>query len=188
MSRRRWPISRPCVPDWRVCVGREVTKTFEEFRHGEVAALAAEMATEKLLGECTLVVAPPVDVGCSCPAATTAADTEIDDLLRSLLAQGVSASTLTQALRALPGDRSEPGVRPGAGARSRAPEAVTITRVTGKQRTAVLAPAELAELRRAVREDLGRRGHRRRPVRVPPRVGRPGSTRDRSRRARRADG
>ena len=48
-------------PDWRVCIGREVTKTFEEFRYGDAAALAAELATEKLLGECTLVVAPPVD-------------------------------------------------------------------------------------------------------------------------------
>jgi 16S rRNA (cytidine1402-2'-O)-methyltransferase len=87
---------------WRVCIGREVTKTFEEFRHGEVSALATEIATEKLLGECTLVVAPPVESDVL-PSATTAADNEIDDLLRSLLAQGVSASTLTQALRALPG-------------------------------------------------------------------------------------
>src|SRR6185369_13985984 len=46
-------------PDWRVCLGREVTKTFEEFRYGEPAALAGEIASEKLLGECTLVIAPP---------------------------------------------------------------------------------------------------------------------------------
>ena len=55
-------------PEWRVCLGREVTKTFEEFRHGEVSELAAELANEKLLGECTLVGArpsAPADAGCA---------------------------------------------------------------------------------------------------------------------------
>jgi hypothetical protein len=33
----------------------------------------------------------------------TATDARLDDLLRSLLAQGVPASTLAQALRVLPG-------------------------------------------------------------------------------------
>ena len=89
-------------PGWRVCLGREVTKTFEEFRHGEVAALAEELAHEKLLGECTLVVAPPVGAGDEGEPAT-ATDAGIDELLRALLAQGVPASTVAQALRALPG-------------------------------------------------------------------------------------
>jgi 16S rRNA (cytidine1402-2'-O)-methyltransferase len=89
-------------PDWRVCLGREVTKTFEEFRYGTVAEMANEIAAEKILGECTLVVAPPVIDEARMPVAT-ATDARLDDLLRSLLAQGVPASTLAQALRVLPG-------------------------------------------------------------------------------------
>jgi 16S rRNA (cytidine1402-2'-O)-methyltransferase len=89
-------------PDWRVCLGREVTKTFEEFRSGTAGELAAEIAAEKLLGECTLVLAPPAAVVAGALAAT-ATETDVDELLRSLLAQGVPASTLAQALRALPG-------------------------------------------------------------------------------------
>jgi 16S rRNA (cytidine1402-2'-O)-methyltransferase len=88
-------------PDWRVCLGREVTKTFEEFRYGEPAALAEELGAEKLLGECTLVIAPPVAGDSETPVSETAGD--VDALLRSLLAQGVPGSTLAQALRALPG-------------------------------------------------------------------------------------
>jgi 16S rRNA (cytidine1402-2'-O)-methyltransferase len=89
-------------PDWRVCLGRELTKTFEEFRYGSVAELATEIANEKVLGECTLVVAPPVSTGADAPA-PTATDSQLDDLLRSLLGQGVPASTVAQALRAIPG-------------------------------------------------------------------------------------
>jgi len=33
--------------DWRVCIGREVTKVFEEFRRGRAAELALELAGEK---------------------------------------------------------------------------------------------------------------------------------------------
>jgi 16S rRNA (cytidine1402-2'-O)-methyltransferase len=88
--------------DWRVCIGREVTKTFEEFRYGAAAELAEEIAREKLLGECTLVIAPPVANG-PAPGAGAASDSDVDELLRSLLGQGVPASTLAQALRALPG-------------------------------------------------------------------------------------
>ena len=88
-------------PEWRVCLGREVTKTFEEFRSGLASELADEITGTKLLGECTLVVAPPVETEVGTQA--TASGAEIDALLRSLLAQGVPASTLAQALRALPG-------------------------------------------------------------------------------------
>jgi len=87
---------------WRVCLGREVTKTFEEFRHGDVSELAVALANEKLLGECTLVVAPPIETA-GAPGAVAGSDSDVDDVLRSLLAQGVPASTLAQALRAMPG-------------------------------------------------------------------------------------
>jgi len=89
-------------PGWRVCIGREVTKTFEEFRQGDVAALAEEVAHEKLLGELTLVVAPPIVAGVE-PETTRAVGADVDELLRALLAQGVPASTVAQALRAMPG-------------------------------------------------------------------------------------
>ena len=89
-------------PGWRVCIGREVTKTFEEFRQGDVAALAEEVAHEKLLGELTLVVAPPIVAGVE-PETTRAGGGDVDELLRALLAQGVPASTVAQALRAMPG-------------------------------------------------------------------------------------
>jgi 16S rRNA (cytidine1402-2'-O)-methyltransferase len=89
-------------PEWRVCIGREVTKTFEEFRSGDVTALAEELATEKLLGELTLVIAPPLVAGTE-PEPSRAVGADIDDLLRALLAQGVPASIVAQALRAMPG-------------------------------------------------------------------------------------
>ena len=88
-------------PDWRVCLGREVTKTFEEFRYGGPAEMAAEIGAEKLLGECTIVIAPPADSDSGAAAGETAG--EVDALLRALLAQGVPGSTLAQALRSLPG-------------------------------------------------------------------------------------
>jgi len=89
-------------PEWQVCFGREVTKTFEEFRYGDVSGLAEQVEHEKILGECTIVVAPPIEVG---PRSrkTDATDVDIDDVLRALLAHGVPASTLAHALRAVPG-------------------------------------------------------------------------------------
>ena len=89
-------------PAWQVCVGRELTKTFEEFRRGSPGELAEMFAGDKPLGECTIVLAPPADAGGAVePAAVT--DDDVDALLRSLLAQGVAPSTVAQALRALPG-------------------------------------------------------------------------------------
>src|SRR5262249_36663892 len=38
-------------PDWNLCVGREVTKVFEEFRRGSAVELAAELSTEESRGE-----------------------------------------------------------------------------------------------------------------------------------------
>jgi 16S rRNA (cytidine1402-2'-O)-methyltransferase len=89
-------------PEWRVCLGREVTKTFEEFRYGSASELANEIGSEKVLGECTLVLAPPADASSGTPAAI-ATEGQLDDLLRSLLEQGVPASTVAQALRVMPG-------------------------------------------------------------------------------------
>jgi len=88
-------------PDWEVCVGREVTKVFEEFRRGTAAELARAYASEKPLGECTLVIAPPR--GARDDAEAPGGTDDVDALLRALLAQGVPASTLAQALRAIPG-------------------------------------------------------------------------------------
>jgi len=89
--------------DWRVCIGREVTKVFEEFRRGGAAELAGELAREQTRGECTIVIAPPAEGGGEPDADGGATSHEVDALLRSLLDQGVPASTVAQALKALPG-------------------------------------------------------------------------------------
>jgi 16S rRNA (cytidine1402-2'-O)-methyltransferase len=89
-------------PEWRVCIGREVTKVFEEFRRGPAAELAADLVAEPPRGECTLVLAPPSGAGPGeAEAGATARD--VDALLRSLLEQGVPASTVAQALKTMPG-------------------------------------------------------------------------------------
>jgi 16S rRNA (cytidine1402-2'-O)-methyltransferase len=88
-------------PDWRICFAREITKTFEDFRYGNPSALAQQLETEKVLGECTIVVAPPIDADPTSDAAYP--DTVIDDVLRALLTAGVPPSTLAQALRVVPG-------------------------------------------------------------------------------------
>jgi 16S rRNA (cytidine1402-2'-O)-methyltransferase len=88
-------------PDWQVCVGREVTKVFEEFRRGPADELARAFTVDKPLGECTLVLAPPAGAR---PDAVAAGD-DVDAVLRALLARGVPAATLAQALRAVPGVR-----------------------------------------------------------------------------------
>ena len=89
--------------DWRVCIGREVTKVFEEFRRGRAAELAGELAREQTRGECTIVIAPPAERGGEAEAERGATAYEVDALLRSLLDQGVPASTVAQALKAMPG-------------------------------------------------------------------------------------
>jgi 16S rRNA (cytidine1402-2'-O)-methyltransferase len=89
--------------DWRVCIGREVTKIFEEFRRGTAAELAEELAGEKPLGECTIVIAPPEKSDQERDSDASATAQDVDGLLRSLLEQGVPASTVAQALKAMPG-------------------------------------------------------------------------------------
>jgi len=88
-------------PDWRVCFAREITKTFEDFRYGDASVVARQLEGESILGECTIVVAPPADADTTSDVAYP--ETIIDDMLRSLLAAGVPPSTLAQALRVVPG-------------------------------------------------------------------------------------
>ncbi|HTK15141.1 MAG TPA: 16S rRNA (cytidine(1402)-2'-O)-methyltransferase [Acidimicrobiia bacterium] len=90
-------------PDWRVCIGREVTKTFEEFRRGSATELARELASESPLGECTIVIAPPSGGDGERDRDADVTTSDVDGLLRSLLEQGVPASTVAQALKSMPG-------------------------------------------------------------------------------------
>ncbi|MFM8972958.1 MAG: DUF371 domain-containing protein [Actinomycetota bacterium] len=86
-------------PDWQICVGREMTKVFEEFHRGSPAELVAGLAGREPRGEHTFVVAPPP--GADAPAVESAG---IDErLVRALLAEGVSPRTIATALAALPG-------------------------------------------------------------------------------------
>jgi 16S rRNA (cytidine1402-2'-O)-methyltransferase len=87
-------------PDWRVCVGREVTKVFEEFRRGTARELVLDLANEEARGEFTFVVAPPAGAA---QAVDAGADAHLDRLVRALLAQGVATKTLARALADLPG-------------------------------------------------------------------------------------
>jgi 16S rRNA (cytidine1402-2'-O)-methyltransferase len=94
------------VPDWRLCIGREVTKVFEEFVRGSASELAGGFvaADEDARGEFTVVVAPPehgqprhdevID---------SASEANIERFVRALLAQGVTPKTVAKALSDLPG-------------------------------------------------------------------------------------
>ena len=74
-------------PDWELCIGREVTKVFEEFRRGTAGDLAAELADdEDARGEFTLVVAPPPGSDDAARAVDAGADEQLDRLVRALLA------------------------------------------------------------------------------------------------------
>ncbi|HEV7525574.1 MAG TPA: 16S rRNA (cytidine(1402)-2'-O)-methyltransferase [Acidimicrobiia bacterium] len=91
-------------PEWDLCIGREVTKVFEEFRRGSAAALATEMAdTDEARGEFTIVAAPPADARDGARVADPGADEQLDRLVRALLQQGVTPKTLAKALGELPG-------------------------------------------------------------------------------------
>jgi 16S rRNA (cytidine1402-2'-O)-methyltransferase len=92
-------------PEWELCVGREVTKVFEEFRRGRARELAVELAdVDDARGEYTIVAAPPARADDSAaPAGDTLADEQLDRLVRALLERGVTAKTLAQGLSTLPG-------------------------------------------------------------------------------------
>ncbi len=91
-------------PEWELCIGREVTKVFEEFRRGNAAVLAQELGdADDARGEFTIVVAPPAGARDASAPPVAAADDQIDRLVRALLDQGVTAKTIVQALAELPG-------------------------------------------------------------------------------------
>jgi 16S rRNA (cytidine1402-2'-O)-methyltransferase len=94
------------VPEWRLCVGREVTKVFEEFVRASAAELGAGFAVdgEDPRGEFTIVAAPPEGVSTRPVSASGASsDANVDRLVRALLAQGVTPKTVAKALSDLPG-------------------------------------------------------------------------------------
>jgi 16S rRNA (cytidine1402-2'-O)-methyltransferase len=83
------------APEWDVCMGREVTKVFEESRRGKAGDLVAGEAR----GEYTFVIAPPPASG----APSDAPAIDVDRLVRALLDEGVTARTVSHALATLPG-------------------------------------------------------------------------------------
>lgn len=90
-------------PHWDLCIGREVTKVFEEFTRGTAAELAeAFAAVDDARGEFTVVAAPPAGAD---PTVETdgVTDAQLDRLVRALLEQGVTVKTLAKALGELPG-------------------------------------------------------------------------------------
>ena len=93
-------------PDWQLCIGREVTKIYEEFRRGTAAELAtgAVEGDEEARGEFTIVAAPPARTPAEdLPALDGATDEQLDRFVRALLAQGVTPKTIAKALGELPG-------------------------------------------------------------------------------------
>ena len=91
-------------PQWEVCMGREVTKVFEEFRRGSAGDLVADMSpVDGERGEFTIVVAPPAGSKGETRHTDAAFEEHVDRLLRALLSQGVTPKTLAKALSELPG-------------------------------------------------------------------------------------
>jgi 16S rRNA (cytidine1402-2'-O)-methyltransferase len=77
--------------DRRACLARELTKTHEEFVRGTLGTLAARYATDRPLGEVTLVVG-------GAPAAAETDDDAIQARARALLATGLTARDVAQQL------------------------------------------------------------------------------------------
>ena len=92
-------------PSWNVCIGREVTKVFEEFRRATAAELAGDAAADvdDARGEFTIVVAPPAGSPARGNEPDAATDEQLDRLVRALLEQGVTTKTIAKALSELPG-------------------------------------------------------------------------------------
>jgi 16S rRNA (cytidine1402-2'-O)-methyltransferase len=93
-------------PEWEVCVGREMTKVFEEFRRANARDLAdyyRRADVDDARGEFTIVVAPPAGSRRAPSESDGAADEQLDRLVRKLLDQGVTPKTLAKALAELPG-------------------------------------------------------------------------------------
>lgn len=79
-------------PDRLAAVCRELTKTFEEFRRGPLAALAAEFADRPVKGEIVLVVGPPQEKPEADPE-------DVDRLLRELAASHSAGQAATEAAK-----------------------------------------------------------------------------------------
>jgi 16S rRNA (cytidine1402-2'-O)-methyltransferase len=91
-------------PEWEVCIGREVTKVFEEFRRGAAGDLVAAISVaDDARGEFTMVVAPPAGSRAETSETDAVADEQLDRLVRALLGQGVTPKTLAKSLSELPG-------------------------------------------------------------------------------------
>jgi 16S rRNA (cytidine1402-2'-O)-methyltransferase len=91
-------------PEWEVCIGREVTKVFEQFRRGTARDLDATPGdVEDARGEFTIVIAPPAGSSATVGETGGATDEQLDRLVRALLENGVTPRTLARALGDLPG-------------------------------------------------------------------------------------
>ena len=160
-------------PEWRVCLGREVTKTFEEFRYGDRAELAARDREREAARR-----VHARDRARRPTAATATPATERDrrrDRRRCCARcshRACPRSTLAQALRSLPGiGRNQAYERVLALGRDQ-PPAMTLTQVVGQGPHGGIAGRRRSrELQRRVRGHERRRRHRRRAIRVPPRIG-----------------
>ncbi|RDV38672.1 16S rRNA (cytidine(1402)-2'-O)-methyltransferase [Bradymonadaceae bacterium TMQ3] len=82
-----------CGPEREICVGRELTKRFEEYFWGTVAEVRTQVAArEELRGELVLVVAPGQATDVS------AEEAEADRLIEALLEQGLSSRSIKEVL------------------------------------------------------------------------------------------
>ena len=86
------------LPAWRVCLAREVTKIHEEFLRGTAGELVEELRErDAVLGECTIVLAPPpgeLDV----VEEATPATADVRAFVQQLAAQDVPVKTVAAAL------------------------------------------------------------------------------------------
>ena len=86
--------------DRQACVARELTKPYEEFVRGTLAALAERYREARPLGEITLVIGGAPEGEAPGDALT---DEEVEGRAAALLAQGVSARDTADRLAALTG-------------------------------------------------------------------------------------
>ena len=84
-------------PDRPACVARELTKPYEEFVRGTLAALRDRYQSDRPLGEVTLVV------GGAPPASETISDATVEQEAARLLESGLSARDVSDTLTARTG-------------------------------------------------------------------------------------
>ena len=90
-------------PGWRVCIGREVTKTFEEFRQGDGGGARRRSWRTRSSSASSRSWSPRRSSPGSSPRRLARRAPTSTSCCAALLAQGVPASTVAQALRAMPG-------------------------------------------------------------------------------------